>query len=206
MNYYVNKILQEKSITSFLEERNIYPQKKSGEKSFYLCPIHQGDTSPSFIVYPAGTKGRDYQTYYCFSCHSGITLINLKSDLDKVSTKESLKHFMKGVEINHGEAKKSIVDDYKKGELGIERNNDIESIMLFINSTCRRHIVECDYDDEEIDFFEIFFEKVDKIARSRNLNTLEEVYDILLRGIDKRVENYIKRQEDTDISSLSWKI
>ena len=132
--------------------------------------------------------------------------IVLKSDLDKVSTKESLKHFMKGVEINHTDARQSIIDDYKKGVLGIEHNNNIESIMLLINSTCRRHIIDCDYDEEEIDFFETFFEKVDRVARSKNLDMLEEVYDILIRGNEKRVENYIKRQEDEDISSLSWNI
>ncbi len=206
MNYYITKILQEKTITSFLEERGIYPLKKSGDKWIYRCPVHQGDVDPSFIVYPVGTKGRDYQTYHCFGCHSGITLINLKSDLDRVTTKESVKAFLKNIKINYEEARQSIINDWKKGELGIEHRNDIEMTMLLINNTCRRHIEDCDKDEDETDFFETFFERTDKIARSKNLDMLEEVYDILIRGNEKRVEKFKKKEEDKDISALSWRL
>ena len=95
MNYYINKILREKTITSYLEEKGFFPQKKSGDKSIYCCPIHSGDNDPSFVVYPTGYKGREYETYYCFGCHSGITLINLKSDIEKISAKEVIKFYVK---------------------------------------------------------------------------------------------------------------
>jgi hypothetical protein len=49
-NYYVNRILQEKKITDFLQERNIYPIRKSGDKWIYRCPLHAGDNDPSFVV------------------------------------------------------------------------------------------------------------------------------------------------------------
>ncbi len=206
MNYYINKILQEKTITSFLEERGIHPAKKAGDKWIYSCPVHKGDNDPSFIVYPVGTEGRNYQTYHCFGCHSGINLINLKSDLDGSLIRESVKFFLKDVNINYEDARQSIINDWKKGNLGVENNNDIETTLLLINNTCRRHIEECDRDLEEIEFFEKFFKKVDDIARAKNLDMLEEVYDILMRGKEKRIEKFKKRQEDRDISSLSWKL
>ena len=80
-NYYIDKILEEHKITTFLDERGIYPVRESGDRFIYHCPIHSGDNDPSFIVYPAGADGRKYQTYYCFGCHSGINIINLKRDL-----------------------------------------------------------------------------------------------------------------------------
>ena len=62
-NYYIDRILEEKTITEFLQGRGIHPSSRSGDKDIYLCPIHQGDKVPSFMVYPAGVGGRDYQTY-----------------------------------------------------------------------------------------------------------------------------------------------
>ena len=47
-------------------------------------------------------------------------------------------------------------------------------MMLLINSTCRRHIVGCDKDEEEIIFFDKFFERVDSIARSQNIDLLDK--------------------------------
>jgi len=207
MNYYINRILQEKSITSYLESRGIFPQKRTGDKDIYHCPIHQGDNDPSFVVYPVGTKGRDYQTYYCFGCHSGITLINLKSALENISIKEVVKYFIKDIKIDTRDVVLSIIEDAKKQKLGIEENKGIEFLLLMINSSCRRHIMEdCEANEEEIDFFENFFKKIDDIARARNLELLQQVSFILDEGKDKRSKDYKKKKEEMEISSLTWKI
>ena len=207
MNYYIDKILKEKSITSYLEEKGIFPQKKSGGKHMYCCPVHVGDNDPSLVVYPIGYKEREYQTYYCFGCHSGITLINLKSDIEKISTRESVKHFLKDVDIDNEDVRKSIIEDFKNNKLGIEENKSVEFLMLLIYTTCRRHIVdECENDEEEILFFENFFEKIDKIAMSRNLDLLNKIFDILVDGNEKRSINYKKKKGENIDTSLNWKI
>jgi hypothetical protein len=207
MNFHINKILEEKTITSYLEEKGVLPQKKTGDKYVYRCPVHQGDNDPSFIVYPVGTKSRNYQTYYCFGCHSGITLINLKSDLEGISTKESVRHFLKDVKIDSQDVMQSIIDDLKKNESGIEDNKSVEFLLLLINTTCRRHIVEqCQKDEEEITFFEKFFQRVNDIARARDVDLLEKVVDLLPRGNEKRTQSYNKRNEMQEVSSLTWKI
>lgn len=204
MNYHINKILKEKTITSFLEEKGIFPDKKSGEKIVYKCPIHN-EKDPSFIVYPVGTKGRDYQTYYCFGCHDGITLINLKSALEGITVKDSIKSFLKDIKIDDKEVMKSIIEDIKSGNLDIEDKKEIETTLLLINSTCREHLAEYN-DEEEIEFFNKFFKKVDEVARSRNIDLLEGAYDTLMRGKVNRVEKFQKRQEEKDTSSLNWNI
>lgn len=207
MNYYISKILREKTITSYLEEKGIFPQKRTGDKYLYHCPIHSGDNSPSFTVYPVGHKGRDYQTYYCFACHSGISVINLKSDLENISTKESVKYFIKNTNIDNSDVRKSIIEDFKRKKLGIEENKGVEFLMLLINTTCRRHIIEeCENDEEERIFFEKLFFKMDKIARARNVDLLEGIFDIIVRGNEKRSINYKKKKEENVDNSFNWKI
>jgi hypothetical protein len=207
MNFYVNKILKDQKITDFLEERGITPVRTSSDKLFYLCPVHSGDKVPSFVVYPVGHKGREYQTYHCFSCHSGINLINLKSDLDGISTKKAVSHFLKDIEIEFKEAEDAILDSIMNEKEEIEETKDIESILLMINHVCKRHLSICD-DDAEIDFFENFFKNVDRVARSRDIETLEGILEILMEkgGLDKKVEEYDKRQEDRDVSSMAWRL
>lgn len=205
MNYYIDQILKDKKITSFLEERGITPVKKTGDKWVYRCPVHAGDNDPSFVVYPEGIKGREYQTYYCYGCHSGVTVINLKSDIDKISPKKSVKYFLKDINIDYKDARDSIIDDIKKGNLVIDPQKEIEKILLLINSTCREHLLVY-RDSEELEFFDIFFEEIDKVARSRNINVLEKIYDILVEGIEKRVEKFQTRREDEEISSMAWRL
>ena len=207
MNYYVDRILKETKITDFLEERGIFPARQSGEKLFYNCPVHDGDNTPSFVVFPAGEKGREYQTYHCFACHSGINLINLKSDIDNISKKEAIGYFLKDIEINDEEALDSILEKIIKEEDGIEDQKQIESLLLVINDVTKWHLVICD-DEEERLFFDDFFKKVDKIARERDVETLEGILDILIfkHGLEKRVDKFNERLEEKKKLELEWKL
>ncbi len=213
-NYYVDRILEEKKITDFLDENGIHPAKKAGDKWAYLCPIHSGDKAPSFFVYPVGTKGRNYQTYHCFGCHSGINIINLKSDLDNVSAKEAIKFFLKGMNVEVVEAMKSVAESIKekvkkdeKENLGIDEGDKrIELLMLSLNVICREHLKDVD-DDEEVRFFyNTFYKKVDEIARARDVDTLETFYNRLLdrEVLVKRAEIILKSKEEEGTSASRW--
>jgi hypothetical protein len=207
MNYHIGQILKEKTIISYLEEKGISPQKKSGDKTMYCCPIHSGDNDPSFVVYPVGYKGREYETYYCFGCHSGITLINLKCDLESVTKRECIRYFLKDVKIDTQDAVDSIISDAKKNKLGIEENNEVEFYLLLINAMCRRFTSEdCFGDEEEIAFFDHFLERVESIARANDVKLLEGIYDLLDKGVTKRFLAYKKRKEEEEAGSLNWKI
>jgi hypothetical protein len=210
-SYYVDRILEEKKITDFLDENGIYPIKKSGDKYVYRCPIHSGDNTPSFLVYPVGTKGRNYQTYHCFGCHSGINIINLKSDLDKVSAKEAIKFFLKGVQIDEGDAIDSKIDsNIEEMSEEVEKMADgdkrIEFTMLLLNNICRDHLSEYG-DPEEIRFFDdIFYKKVDEIARARDIDTLDEFFNMLMdkKVLRKRSKIIKKRREEDEASASEW--
>ena len=77
---FIENILKRKKITDILESRGFSPEREHGGKIFYKCPIHL-DKDPSFIVF----NNEEYQSYYCFGCHSGTTVINLVSDLDDIT-------------------------------------------------------------------------------------------------------------------------
>ena len=207
MNYYVDKILKEKKITTFLEEKGIYPERKSSDKLFYRCPIHQGDNDPSFVVFPEGTKGREYQTYHCFACHSGINLINLKSDLDNISTKEAVRSFLKNIEIDSGDAIDSIIESLESDEKIIEDQKKIENILLVINCACKEHLLIYNGKEERV-FFDKFFQKVDKIARAGDVETMEGILEILIEkhGLEERVDKFNQKQEEGNLSSMNWRI
>ena len=214
-NYYVDRILEEKKIIDFLEENGIYPSKKAGDKWVYICPIHDGDSSPSFVVYPVGTKGRSYQTYHCFGCHSGINIINLKSDLDKVSPKEAIRFFLKDIDVDPVEAMDSIVDSViedmkvdKEAEAEAEEGDkSIELLMLSLNNICREHLLDIDYDEEEGRFiYDVFYKKVDEIARARDIETLSAFRNRLIDEeiLDKRAKNILRNKEQERVSASEW--
>lgn len=209
-NYYVDRILEEKKITDFLQESGIYPVKKSGDKYIYRCPVHSGDNDPSFVVYPVGTKGRSYQTYYCFGCHSGINIINLKSDLDSMTVRESVNFFLKDINVDPIEVTDSIIDSIvgSSSETASQAENDhrIEVLLLEMNTKCRNYLVECG-DNEEVEFFENnFYKKIDEIARAKDVDTLDAYSNML---IDKdvlviRTLALQKRKEDEGTSASDW--
>lgn len=210
-NFHVNKILEETKITDFLSDNGIHPVKKSGEKLLYSCPIHSGDNTPSFIVYPVGTKGRSYQTYHCFGCHSGINIINLKSDLDKVSSKEAIRFFLKDIDIDPVDAQDSVITeniaDINSEERIVEDGDkQIELLMMLLNSTCRDYL--CEHGDEnEVKFFDDnFYKKIDEMARGKDIETLEAYYDMIIDNnvLENRAETIRRNQEEEETSASNW--
>lgn len=207
VNYYIEKILKETSITDFLEERGIFPDRTSGDKLFYICPVHDGDKSPSFVVFPKGSKGKDYQTYHCFGCHSRMDLINLKSDLDGITMKESIRSFLKNIIIDDEEVLNSVIESIEEGEKEEDEQKQIESLLLLINHACKEHILAHN-DEEERGFFDDFFKKVDRVARARDVETIEGVLELLIdkNGLEQRVKKFNERQEAEEMSSMAWRI
>ena len=210
-NYSIDRILEEKKITDFLADNGIHPVKMAGGKYMYRCPIHSGDNDPSFVVYPVGTKGRNYQTYHCFGCHSGINIINLKMDLDNLSAKEAIQSFLKDVHVDIVEvldANAFAAIDGMRGEDAKKDDSDksIELLMLALNFRCRSYLEEYG-DEEEVKFFdEVFYKKVDEIALSKDVDTLDAYYNMLMdkEVLVNRAEAIRQRKEEEEVSASEW--
>ena len=55
-------------------------------------------------------------------------------------------------------------------------------------------------------FFVKFFEKVDKIDRSRDVDLLEDIVELLHKGNEKISKSYKNKKEDMETTSSNWKI
>ncbi len=208
-NIYIEKILKDRKITDFLKERGIHPSRQSKGRLLYHCPIHLGDNDPSFVVYMPneGKIAVPYETYYCYGCHSGLNILNLKKDIDKISMKEAVKYFLKDMEIDEEDITNDILRRIQEDEQIDNLSEQIELILLMLNSTCRMHLEMCsDYEEQE--FFDQFFRKIDKIAIEGNIVLLRRIYDLMVdeKVLEKRVINFNERQEKEKLESVSWRI
>jgi len=192
MNFYINKILREKTITSYLEEKGILPQKTSGDKKIYCCPIHSGDNDPSFVVY----LNSQYENYYCYGCHSGGSIINLVSDLEKISIKKAIAKLASGLNIKSVDILDSVIEQLKANKR-FDNNNNLEILFLKINKACYNYIWSVNYDKDEICFFEEIYKKIDKVAFARDEDTLSEMFRFLVdQGFPSRVDRLFNKKEE----------
>lgn len=61
-----------------------YGYDEPDRHGFLSCPLHSGDGTPSFKVYPEG-KG-----WYCFGCHKGGDVITLTRELFHISFQQAI--------------------------------------------------------------------------------------------------------------------
>ncbi len=189
----IEAILKEKKITDFLESRGIHPARKSGDRLVYLCPIHKGDSVPSFIV---SDDRKEYQTYKCFGCHSGNDIINLLCDLDNISIKQAIGILSKGISVEQGDITDSFVNESAKIIEGkLKDSKELEISMLKTGVFCRDHLSRC-CDEEEVKFCLHMYKMLDKVARLNDIKDLERMYKILCeKGFPERGKLYSERKE-----------
>jgi DNA primase len=189
--YYIEQILKEKKITDFLAERGITPARQYADKLIYHCPIHEGDNDPSFVVYTNG----EYQTYFCFACHTSSNIIHLVREMDNISIKDTIKKLIKGININEQDVLNSIIKDLENGLIK-EDNKGVEKLFFKLNRSCYDYLKDINFDEEEINFFDKVFNKIDKIARDRDEIILQDIYDFIIeQGVNKRIDKYIEKKE-----------
>jgi len=188
--YFIKRIFEEKKITDILSDRGIFPSKKHSDKWTYKCPIHEGDNDPSFIVY----LDSEYENYYCYGCHSGGTCINLLSDLDDISVKQSIRQLVKGVKIDNDKELDSLINDLDKDKkLSV---NTVEEISLELSNNFYDYLIEIKFDEEELKFVEDVLKKIDKLVQSKDLESLDRLASIIIEiGLPHRKEKYLKRKE-----------
>lgn len=61
------------------------PKRTQGGRSWYTCPIHNGDNSPSFCWYMESNR------YWCFGCSEGGSVIDLYMKINGVDFKTACK-------------------------------------------------------------------------------------------------------------------
>lgn len=198
-------ILKEKKITDLLESRGIFPERESAGRLAYLCPIHEGDSAPSFMVFTDG----EHQTYKCFGCHSGSDVINLLCDLDKVTLGNAIHTLSDGITVEQANVLSTLVTDGQKISTDyVSNSKDLEVLMLKIGVSCRSYLTTYrDGNEEDIDFFLNIYNMIDKVIRENDAEALEEMYKIICKySFSDRIELYFERKENRILNEArSWR-
>jgi len=188
--YYIEYILKNHTITDYLDTKGIYPKREIGSKKSYVCPLHD-DRDPSFYVY----ENDLYQSYYCFGCNSYGDIINLYSELENRSLKETILFFTKGLKIDESIILKDI-SSYIQNKY-MERKVDINDLIIKISRCCYEYIEEVKFNKKEIDFIEKIYQIVDKLIFNMDKDTLLTIYDELVdKGLPNRKDMFKKNKVD----------
>jgi len=188
----IENILKEKKISSYLEDKGILPTRKFADKQVYRCPVHTGDNDPSFTVYSNESKG--YETYYCFGCQSGGSIIQLISAIEHIPVKDILKDLSSEFKIDSKTALEITCDGLEQllHYHPIKENK----ILLKLSNICYLFFQEVSFDDEEFKFMDGVFEKIDKVIRNKDIETLTKIYHFLIdKGLGTRCSRYADKKE-----------
>lgn len=203
---YAKTIFRERKITEYLAKKGIFPQREHGNRKMYICPVHEGDTSPSMTVF----TDSEYENYYCFGCHSGTTIINLVADMEKVDKRQAFKALIKGLDIPDDEVLADFSASYDnfvkaEGYGDLISMSDIEDLSLRISVECYNFLnLSTDFDVEEVAFFERVLQKVDILTRAKDKESLESIFYFLVEdGIPYRAEAFFEKEENKIIEESS---
>jgi hypothetical protein len=194
----INSMLKDKSITSYLEEKGISCVRDFSGKKVYRCPLHEGDNDPSFTVYMNGEE--EHQTFYCFGCSEGGSLIQLVSAFEKTPVKDIIRNLTKDIKITDEGLLSSIIIDLE--ELGKIYPVAMERTLIQLVRLCYHYLESVHFDKNEVDFFTSIFQKVDQVVKESDTSALEEIYDFLSTiGIQQRCSKYNNRIEQEILES-----
>lgn len=88
-----------KSLTEILEENDVI-LKPAGSKRSAVCPFHEGDRTPSFVVYPN-------ETYFCFACKVWGDAVKFLVDYKKMPPEEAMTYV--GMEYKYEKRKNEVI-------------------------------------------------------------------------------------------------
>lgn len=206
MSVYMKTILQEKKITDYLAQKGIFPKREGSNRKMYICPIHEGDTSPSMVVY----TNAEYENYYCYGCHSGSTIINLVADLEKIDKRQAFKILIRGLDIPGDAVLSDFSLDYdnfvkEAGYVDIISMSEVEELSCKISVECYNYLnLHTNFDEKEVDFFEKVLQKVDYLTRAKNKKSLEQIYYFLVeKGIPHRSKTFYEKKENRTIQEAA---
>ena len=110
--------MKTKSILEVLDEANI-PYEVSGNLYKCFCVFHQDNNTPNMFIYP------ETNTFHCFACGAGHSLITLTCKLFNLTKKEAFN--------------KIFGPDYIKDLLNLQRG-DLKNPDYYIDKTVSEYI------------------------------------------------------------------
>lgn len=190
---YILELLQSRPIVDYLEQKGIIPARRQGGKSIYLCPLHEGDTDPSFFVYTGG----EYDKFRCYGCNRFGDVINLHSAMEKISIKEAFASLAKGLDLKGDHYLDRRAKDMKVREKFQEIS--LPELNLMLSRHLFRYVSSSAFDVDELEWMEKVMKEVDKIVIANDDKNLDIVYNFIVdQGMPKKNAALAKSKRSRD--------
>lgn len=193
----INMIIESNKITDYLATKNVFPVQ-DGERYKYSCPLHQEKT-PSFVVY----TNDGIQSFYCFGCKVGGSIINLISNLEKISVSETIKKLGGDIDISD-EAELSLICEKLKSALNKEIDEKQEfkdkssCISLNFSLLGSIHLKMTDYDEETFNMLEDLYKHFDENIWLFDIKSVDNMYKYIVseKLFQKRMSLWKNKQKE----------
>ena len=189
----IYNILISNPITSYLEQKGVFPVRSMGGKLWYNCPLpdHE-ETKPSFVVYTNG----EFENFYCFGCGAKYHVINLVSKMEGISFKEAVAKLGNGLVITEFDEtiflEKKISEKFKHPIDAIGTSD----ILLIMSSYCRLYEEGTGRDEKEVGKIDDFWKIIDQAILDYDLDSISNVEPVLRRGLKKNKVEFEKRKKN----------
>jgi hypothetical protein len=173
--------------------------KKTGQIYKGVCPFHNEKT-PSFSVYPAGTKKnnetQEHASFYCFGCGAAGDLFEFRKKIEHLNTKwNALELFEKelGIEIlDEDEEAQNQLREQLQSMKNIQATTlSLSEINLICSSMCRDYLVWVketypDKHEEEKCIIDKYFLYFDKFFNEKSAIEAQHMVDEIEKKLNKR--------------------
>lgn len=196
--YILSQIRQEYKISDYLASKGIFPKKKSGNKWYYVCPVHD-DTNPSFCLYLPSAE-ENYENFFCFACKKGTDIVSLVSYMEfEGNWRKAIEKLSGGINVSVdgeieyiiGEIKRDIEKSNK--DIIIEdpfHNKAMELGILYYN-----YLKNVNFDNNEVIFLDGIYRKIDEAIKKCDMDTLDNFLKIIVDDnlLGERLEKYLEK-------------
>jgi hypothetical protein len=177
----IDTIRRKNTIIDYLGKLGINPSHDYGDKCSFLCPLpgHK-DIKPSFFVYRNG----EFENFWCWSCCVYGDVIELHRRIKNISYwTTAAKDFSEGAELTlDAEDEMKYSCESAVEQIFCDKGIDVEDIKslpgkisLHISCTGLRHLKESKYDEQEFEFLEKLYQKVDTCIWENDIDGLLQI-------------------------------
>lgn len=192
MNYAVQEIIKKRKITEYLRSKHILPIGSETSGRFrYKCPLHEGDNTPSFIVY----TNSDFENFFCYGCKAKYHIIHLYRELEKISTEEAIKRLSDGLSLNLDSEMDFIIKDLEN-DYSVSNLFTPIDLSLVMSRQLYDYTKQVDKDTAICDKIECLYEAIDNSLLDCDINKLNEAYKYLPDVIAYGKQKYSSAKEE----------
>ncbi len=199
-SYEMEQIFKKHSILDYLKSKDIYPEKTSGNKYIFKCPLpdHKEDNTPSFFVYDKGEK----QDFFCYGCKMSGNIINLYQIMEKVSLKKSITRLLQDLNIHVDDVIDHLILEINNSIDNNKDNDDVWNYLLPMSCMTHNFLVKTFNDIKCFDCCENMYKIVDSFALSNDISSIEKINSDLPEILHKKLLSYNKEKDIKEIKKI----